>query len=147
MPYLRDFQSVFPAGAGYRHDELQLRQDLSEEERRTEPRNGDSHLAFISAGLRTCVTYRHRPGEPVLFIDLDGVHGRCPRRRVTSIVGFTEETIVARDRFTIPVSSRAVDSVNLKDPTLGLFDRLQSLVDRYGVAKGRIHIALADAER
>jgi hypothetical protein len=147
MPYLRTFQSVFPAGAGYQHDELQLRQELSEEERRIEPRNGDSHLAFISAGLRTCVTYRHRPGEPVLFIDLDGVHGRCPRRRVTSIVGFTEETIVARDRFTIPVSARSVDSVDLKDPSLGLFDRLQALIDRCGVAKGRIHIALGEAER
>src|SRR5262249_4526670 len=81
-PYLRTFQTVFPEGAGYRHDELHLRRELSEEQRRVEPRNGDSHLAFISAGLRTCVIYRHRPDEFVYFIDLDGINDGAPRRRV-----------------------------------------------------------------
>jgi len=147
MPYLRAFQTVFPEGAGYQHDQLHLRQELSEEQRRIEPRNGDSHLAFITAGLRTCVTYRHRPGEPVLFIDLDGVNGAWPRQRVTSILGFTEEKVVARDRFKVPISARDVDSVNLKDPSLGLFDRLEALIDRHGVVKGRIRLALAEDER
>jgi len=147
MPYLRAFQTVFPEGAGYQHDQLHLRQELSEEQRRVEPRNGDSHLAFITAGLRTCVTYRHHPGEPVLFIDLDGVNGAWPRRRVTSILGFTEERVVARDRFKIPISARGVDSVNLKDPSLRLFDRLEALIDCHGVVKGRIRLALAEDER
>ena len=39
-----------------------------------EPLNADSHLAFMAGALRTCVTYRNRPNEPVCFIDLDGVH-------------------------------------------------------------------------
>jgi thiamine phosphate synthase YjbQ (UPF0047 family) len=146
-PYLRAFQTVFPEGAGYQHDELQLREELSEEQRRTEPRNGDSHLAFIGAGLRSCVAYHERPNEPVYFIDFDGVNGACARRRVTSIVGFTEERVVARDRFRIPVAAHPVDSVNLKDPELGMFDRVQTLIDRHGVTKGRVHVALAETDR
>jgi hypothetical protein len=146
-PYLRAFQTVFPEGAGYCHDELNLREELSEEQRRTEPRNGDSHLAFIGAGLRSCVNYHNRPSEPVYFIDLDGVNGESVRRRLTSLVGFTQEAVVARDRFAIPVTSWPVDSVNLEDPGLGVFDRIQTLIDRHGVVKGRIHMALADTER
>jgi len=146
-PYLRAFQTVFPEGAGYRHDDLHLRRELSEEQRRVEPRNGDSHLAFISAGLRTCVTYRHRPGEPVYFIDLDGINGGRARQRVTSILGYRAEEVVARDRLGIPVTARPVDSVNLKDPCLGLFDQLEDLIARHEVTKGRIHMALAAGER
>ena len=146
-PYLRAFRSVFPEGAGYRHDELHLRRELSEEQRRVEPRNGDSHLAFISAGLRTCVTYRQRPGEPVYFIDLDGINGGCARRRVTSVLGFSVEDVVARDRLSIPVSGCPVDAVNLKDPSLGLFDQLHALIARHDVVKGRVHLTLAGGER
>jgi hypothetical protein len=146
-PYLHAFQTVFPEGAGYQHDELHLREELSEEQRRTEPRNGDSHLAFIGAGLRSCVAYHERPNEPVYFIDLDGVNGACARRRVTSIVGFTEERVVARDRFRIPAAAQPVDSVNLKDPSLGLFDRIQTLIDRHGVMKGRVQLTLAETDR
>lgn len=146
-PYLRAFQTVFPEGAGYQHDELHLRQELSEEQRRTEPRNGDSHLAFIGAGLRSCVAYHERPNEPVYFIDFDGVNGASPRRRITSIVGFTEERVVARERFRIPVPAQPVDSVNLKDPSLGLFDRIQTLINRHGVIKGRIQLTLVETDR
>ena len=145
-PYLREFQTVFPEGAGYRHDELHLRRELSEEQRRVEPRNGDSHLAFISAGLRSCVTYRHRPGESVYFIDLDGINAGSPRHRVTTILGFTSEEVVARDRLVIPIA-RSVDSVNLKDPSLGLYEQLEELIARHEVTKGRIHLTLAAGER
>jgi len=146
-PYLSAFQTVFPEGAGYRHDALHLRRELSEEQRRVEPRNGDSHLAFISAGLRTCVTYRHWPDESVYFIDLDGINGGSPRHRVTTILGFTSEDVVARDRLVIPIAARSVDSVNLKDPSLGLFEQLEDLIARYEVTKGRIHMTLAARER
>src|SRR5262245_20611652 len=94
-PYLRVFQTMFPEGAGYEHDKLHLRSELSEEQRATEPRNADSHLAFIGAGLRTCVTYVNRPNEPVYFVDLDGMYAGRPRRRLTSILGFHEEEVVA----------------------------------------------------
>jgi hypothetical protein len=97
--------------------------------------------------LRSCVAYRGRPNEPVYFIDFDGVNGTYRRTRITSVVGFTEERVVARQRVRIPVAAEPVDSVNLKSPNLGLFDRIQTLIDRHGVTKGRVHVALTDTDR
>ena len=118
-PYVEVFRTMFPEGAGYEHDQLDRRQDLTTAERAVEPRNADSHLAFIAAGLSTCVSYVNRPEEPVCFVDLDGVTDGRPRRRLTSIVGFTHEREVSRLRIDVPVSDHAVDSVNLKDPQAG----------------------------
>ncbi len=144
--YLSFFRTVFPEGAGYKHDELDLRTELSEAERRTEPLNADSHLAFISAGLRSCVAYRGRNAEPVYFIDLDGVYRGQVRRRVTTVLGYSTEEEVARDRVTVPMSVHPVDSVSLRDPRFGVFERCQELVGRHGVAKGRVRLALAPGE-
>src|SRR5262249_25064983 len=69
--YLDVFRAVFPEGAGYRHDQLELRDELAPEQRVTEPTNGDSHLAFIAGGLHSCVSYVTRRPGPVYFIDLD----------------------------------------------------------------------------
>jgi hypothetical protein len=80
-------------------------------------------------------------------VDLDGVNGGCPRQRHTTIVGFSAEEEVARARLTVPVSGHPVDSVNLKDPRLGVYERLESLVARYGVTKGRIQVTLPSRER
>jgi hypothetical protein len=146
-PYVKVFQAIFPEGAGYQHDNLHLRKELSEEQRLCEPRNADSHLAYIGAGLRNCVTYVNRPEEPVYFVDLDGVHGGTPRQRTTTVVGFSGEEEVVRVRLKIPVSAHPVESVNLKDPRLGLYDELQELITAHGVTKGRIQIALAPGER
>ena len=144
--YLGFFRNLFPEGAGYKHDKMHLREELSDAQRQVEPCNADSHLAFISAGLRSCVTYRPRPGEPIYFIDLDGMNAGRPRQRVTTILGFNTEETVARDRVEVPMSTHPVDSVNLKDPCFGIYERCQTLIARHGVAKGRIQIALAPDE-
>jgi thiamine phosphate synthase YjbQ (UPF0047 family) len=146
-PFVKVFQTIFPEGAGYEHDKLHLREELSEEQRRNEPQNADSHLAFIGAGLRNCVTYLNRPGEPVYFVDLDGVYEGHARQRQTTIVGFTEEEEVVRDRLVVPVSAHPIDSVNLKDPRLGLYEQIEALTAKYDVAKGRVQISLAPGER
>jgi thiamine phosphate synthase YjbQ (UPF0047 family) len=145
--YLSVFQTMFPEGAGYEHDKMHLRAELSEEQRRVEPRNADSHLAFIGAGLRNCVTYVNRPQEPVYFVDLDGVNEGRPRRRLASVLGFHREEVVTQTCLTVPVSAHPVDSVNLKDPRLGIYEQLQELVGRYDVTKGRIHVTLSSGER
>lgn len=145
-PYLRVFQAMFPEGAGYRHDDLPQRHELSEDQRRVEPRNADAHLAFIAAGLRTCVRYNNRPGEPVYFVDLDGVNGDTARRRLTRILAFTTEEVVARERLAVPMSSHPLDSVSLKGVQLGLYAQLHDLIRRHGVAKGRIRLTLAAGE-
>ena len=65
--FFGSFNTLFPEGAAYRHDRMELRTELSPAQKVVEPRNADSHLTFIGAGLRNCVTYLTRPGEPVYF--------------------------------------------------------------------------------
>jgi len=146
-PYVEVFRAMFPEGAGYEHDRLERRNDLTSEERRVEPRNADSHLAFMAAGLSSCVSYVNRPQEAVAFVDLDGVMDGRPRRRLTSIVGFTREREVQRVRLAVPVSQHPIDSVNLKDPKLGIYEEIVALVTRHGLTSGRVRLDLARAER
>ena len=145
--FVQSFQKLFPPNANYQHDQLHLRKELSDEQRREEPRNADSHLTFIGSGLRNGVTYRHCPKTPVYFIDLDGIYGGTRRRRQTTVIGFTEEELVDQTVVEIPLSSHPVDSVNLKDARLGLFDQLHELLERYEILNGRIDISLAPEER
>src|SRR5215212_3467033 len=147
MPYIELFRTMFPEGAGYEHDKIERRTELTEEQRHEEPQNADSHLAFMAGALRTCVSYTNRAEEPMCFIDLDGVHAGRPRRRLTSVIGYSHEEAVAQARLTVPVSRFAVDSVNLKAPTLGIYDECAALVAAHGVTKGRIRITLAPGER
>ena len=146
-PFMRAFQKLFPPGADYRHDQLQLRSELSEEERRREPRNADSHLTFIGSGLRNCVTYVNRPGTPVYFIDLDGIHEKGRRTRRTTVLAYNEEEVVQQGQIAVSVSKHPIDSVNLKDPRNGFMDQLTAMLEGSGIDKGRIDIALAPHER
>lgn len=147
VPFIRAFQRLFPPGANYRHDQLEFRSELSEAERQREPRNADSHLTFIGSGLRNCVTYMTRPGRPVYFVDLDGIHEKGRRVRRTSVLTYNEEETVHRTQIVIPVSRHPIDSVNLRDTRLGLIDQLTECVGRNDVHKGRVDISLASNER
>jgi thiamine phosphate synthase YjbQ (UPF0047 family) len=147
MPYIELFRTMFPEGAGYEHDKLDRRTELSEAQKPVEPMNADSHLAVMAGALRSCVTYQNRPGEPVCFIDLDGIYAGRPRRRSTTVLGYSTEEPVAQTRLTVPVSRHAVDSVNLKDPHLGIYEQCAELVALHGVTKGRIRLTLAPGER
>ena len=147
MPYIDLFRTMFPEGAGYEHDKLERRTELTEAQKPVEPMNADSHLAIMAGALRSCVAYKNRPGEPLCFVDLDGVHAGMPRRRTTTVLGYSREEPVAQARLTVPVSRHAVDSVNLKDPQLGIYDACARLVAEHGVAKGRVRLTLAPGER
>jgi hypothetical protein len=141
------WHAVFPPDAEYRHDRMELRSELSEEQKEVEPRNGDSHLTFIGSGMRNCVTYRNEPLAPVYFIDLDGTNGGTRRERRTTIVAYDEERVARRESFTVPVSHHPIDSVNLADPKVGLIDRIEDLLAASGLEKGRVDISLGSAER
>jgi thiamine phosphate synthase YjbQ (UPF0047 family) len=147
-PFIRLFQRIFPPGAGYSHDRIDLRTELSEQERQQEPTNADSHLTFIGAGLRSCVTYINQPRHPVYFIELDGVYRNQRRQRRTTVIAYDSEDIVCRQRVGIPVPSRhVIDSVNLKDTRLQLFERIEALLGEHGIRRGRVDIRLAPEER
>ena len=141
------WHALFPQDAEYRHDQMELRSELSDEQKEVEPKNADSHLTFIGSGMRNCVTYRNDPLAPVYFIDLDGTNGQARRQRQTTVVAYDDERAVARDRFTVPVSHHPIDSVNLAEAKLGLVDRIQELLAGSGLERGRVDISLAAAER
>jgi thiamine phosphate synthase YjbQ (UPF0047 family) len=145
--YVDAFRTLFPEGAGYEHDQLERRADLDAEQRAVEPRNADSHLAYIASGLRSCVTHPNRKDETVFFVDLDGVNEGRPRRRRTRIIGFSQERHILATRIEVPVSPHPIDSVNLKDPKLGVYAQLSEFVRRAGIPKGRLRVALDPTER
>jgi hypothetical protein len=141
------WHAVFPPDAEYRHDQMELRSELSDAQKEVEPRNADSHLTFIGSGMRNCVTYRNQPPAPVFFIDLDGTYGDARRKRQTTIVAYDEERVVARESFRVPLSQHPIDSVNLSDPKLGLVARINELLAASGLEKGRVDISLGPSER
>jgi len=146
MPYIEIFRTMFPEGAGYEHDKIDRRTELTEDQKPVEPQNADSHLAVMAGALRTCVAYPNKPGEPVSFVDLDGVHAGTPRRRITTVLGYSVEEPVAHRRLTVPVSGHAVDSVNLKNPRFDFYEQCAALVKQHDVTQGRLRITLAPGE-
>jgi hypothetical protein len=141
-------QKIFPQNAGYFHDRMQLRDELSEIQKEREPVNADSHLTFMSAGLKNCVTYLNKPEQPVYFIELDGIYKEYQRQRRTTVLGYNEAEIVLRKRLAIPVeSTHVIDAFNLRNPQYGLFEQLNEWIDIYGVEQGRIDIRLDSLER
>ena len=138
------WHALFPPDAQYRHDQMELRSELSDRQKEVEPRNGDSHLTFIGSGMRNCVTYRNQPLAPVYFIDLDGTNGDARRERRTTVVAYDEERVVARESFEVPLSRHPVDSVNLADPKVGLIERINEIVASERRREGpRRHLAAA----
>lgn len=146
-PYINTFQELFPPEADYLHDKMQLRTELTEEERLVEPRNADSHLVFISSGMKNCVTYENKTEDPVYFIDLDGVNGKESRSRRTTILGFNNEQTVYSEQMAIPVSKHPIDSINLTDSRNDFFERLNEIIQRMDVECGRVDIELSRDER
>jgi thiamine phosphate synthase YjbQ (UPF0047 family) len=145
--FFRAFHNVFPQGGQYKHDQMHLRQDLSAEQRQVEPRNGDSHLTFMGAGMRNCVTYSNDPPAPVYFIDLDGENEGTRRRRTARVLGYELESVVHAETLRVPISRHPIDCVNLADPRLGLVERINDLLATTGLEKGRVEIALERGER
>lgn len=144
--FVTAFRKLFPPDADYRHDKMELRAELTEEQREVEPRNADSHLTYIGAGLQSCVTYANDK-KPVYFVELDGVNGKLKRTRQATVIGYNRDEIVEQVAFPIPMSSHPMDSVNLRDARLGLFDYLASLLQMYGIQKGRVDLSLATDEQ
>jgi thiamine phosphate synthase YjbQ (UPF0047 family) len=145
--FVRSFQQLFPREAGYSHDAMELRTELTDEERLSEPPNADAHLTFMSSGLQSCVTYFNRPGIPVFLLDLDGVYRGTARRRQASVVAYDREVLVAEVETKVPVSRHAIDSVNLRDERVGLDQQVDELLRTHEVENGRLDIVLGANER
>ena len=140
--YVGSFKKLFPPEADYRHDQMELRDELSEEQKLVEPRNADSHLTYIGAGLENCVTYLNERKAPVYFVDLDGTFGDIRRTRKTTVIGFNHESIVEEDELRVPMGSHPIGSVNLWDERVGVLDLLEEKIQELGLQKGRISLSL-----
>src|SRR6185312_12727553 len=145
--FFGSFHALFPEGAEYHHDRMELRTELSDAQKVVEPRNADSHLTYMGAGLRNCVTYQTRPDAPVYFIDLDGTHDATRRHRTTAVVAYDRERVVAATSVVVPMSKHPIDSVNLADRRLGLMDQVNELLAKSGLERGRVDLAIEPGER
>jgi thiamine phosphate synthase YjbQ (UPF0047 family) len=145
--FIGSFHNVFPQGAAYHHDRMELRTELTDAQKEVEPRNADSHLTFIGAGLRNCVTYDVRPDAPVYFVELDGAYKGARRTRTTAVLAYDEERVVSKTSVRIPVSKHPIDSVNLADPRVGLIEQLNELLAVAGLERARVDLALEPCER
>ncbi len=145
--FINVFQNVFPRDADYEHDKMHLRSELTEAQKASEPLNADSHLTFISSGLRNCVKYDNAEADPVYFVDLDGVSDRHQRTRKTTVMAFDREVKVAQATMEVATNGNRIDSINLKDAQYGFFERLDELVQTSGVEYGRVEISLPPEER
>jgi hypothetical protein len=125
---------------------MRMRSELTHEQRLREPPNGDAHLTFIGSGLQNCVTYRHRSDVPVYLLDLDGMYNGVARTRTSSVVAFTSERKVVELDVEVPVSRRAIDSVNLYDSRLGLRQRIDKLLAEHPMTCGRLDITVPKDE-
>lgn len=145
--YVETFQKLFPPNADYRHDQMDLREELSQSQRLVEPLNADSHLTFIGSGLTNVVTYANEMDRPVYFVELDGVFKDQQRTRQTSVIGYNSGRVEKRIQYEVGVSNHSMDSINLRDERLGFFAELQSIADSLGIEKGRIDVSLVHDER
>ena len=141
--FFRAFHALFPQGGEYRHDQMHLRSELTDEQKVVEPRNGDSHLTFIGAGMRNCVTYRTRPDAPVYFIELDGKTEALQRQRKTTVVAYDHDEIVARD---VDHASRCRSTRSIRSTSpirsSGLLERVNEIVARAGVERARVDLVV-----
>src|SRR5581483_95384 len=144
--FFGSFHALFPPNAEYKHDKMELRTELTDAQKKIEPKNADSHLTFMGAGVRNGVTYTTQPGSPVYFIELDGKSEAMQRRRRTTIVAYDEEREVAHASVTIPMSKHPIDSVNLADPRFGIIDQCNDLLARCCLARGRVDLMIEPSE-
>jgi hypothetical protein len=143
--------AFFPPEAGYEHDRLSLRDELSEAQKLVEPLNADAHLAFIGGGFSNCVVECPVSKAPIWFVDFDGVfldrqEQLNQRTRTATLVGFNQEHTVHSISVKIPDVQEG-QMVRLDAPELGLLDAIQSGISAKGIAAGRIRVDLEHPRR
>ena len=140
---VRSAHRLFPEGAPYWHDRMELRSELSAEQRKHEPLNADSHLAFICLGLCNCVLYKFAPEKPVYFIDLDGKSNETFRSRKSIAVGYNDADCVHEETLQIDLPGKNRCAVDLKKS----LPDLQALVAKHQIHRGLVTLELAPDEK
>lgn len=146
--FLAGLRDVFPREAGYEHDQLHRRAELTASEREQEPLNADAHLAYIGGGFTNCVLHLRSADAPVWFVDFDGTYQNrrletLRRTRRVTVVALDEEVETARVRFSVPVPERAA-AVPLDAPELGIMAAVEEVLAESGIQAGRVRFRLDD---
>jgi thiamine phosphate synthase YjbQ (UPF0047 family) len=146
--FLEALQDIFPPEAGYEHDELQRRTELSEAQRAREPLNADAHLAFIGGGFTNCLFHSAGSDEPIWFVDFDGTYetrtGETIRRhRRVTVLALDEEVVGTRLQFEVSVPDGAA-ALPLSRPELGILGAVERALEEMEISIGRLHFHLED---
>ena len=140
---VRSVHRLFPEGAPYWHDRMELRSELTDEQRKYEPLNADSHLAFICLGLCNSVLYKFDPEDAIYFIDLDGESRGTFRSRKVLVIGYNDTECVHEEVLSVNVPEQdrcALDlSENLQD--------IQTLADQHKIRQGLVTFELESDEK
>jgi len=140
---IRSARRLFPEGAPYWHDQMELRDELSAEQRKYEPLNADSHLAFICLGLCNCVLYSFDPKEPIFLIDLDGEFQGIFRSRKVMAIGYNNVECVHEDSISVPMPQKDRVAIDLNDS----LQNYQSIIDQQKIHRGIITFELNPHEK
>jgi hypothetical protein len=139
---VRSARRLFPEGAPYWHDRMELRSELSAEQRKHEPLNADSHLAFICLGLCNCVPYEYTPDHAVYFIDLDGKFKETLRSRKAIAVGYNNASCVHEETLKISLPKKNQCAVDLNES----LPDLQALIAKHQIHRGLVTLELTPGE-
>lgn len=140
---VRSANRLFPEGAPYWHDRMELRHELSAEQRKCEPLNADSHLAFICLGLCSCALYTFDPDHPIYFIDLDGEFQGTFRSRKSIAVGFNRTDCVHEEVIEVEMPEKIRCALDLSK----YFHHLRAHIATHKIDQGLITMELVSDEK
>ncbi len=139
---IRSAHRLFPEGAPYWHDQMELRSELTPEQRKSEPLNADSHLTFICLGMCSSVLYEFRPTNPIFFIDLDGEFQGTFRSRKIHAIGYNHSECVHEERFSVSMPDEDRHALDLSQ----YLRDVQSLVVKHKIHRGVVSFELETEE-
>jgi len=141
---LEGLRDVFPPGAGYQHDRLEERHELSATQRAREPLNADAHLSYIGGGFTNTLLSHHGEGDPIWLVDFDGSWETrkgetLHRQRRVTIIGLDGEREERRLHFRVPVPSGAA-AVPLSGPGTELLESVEAALEEQNLRLGRVRL-------
>jgi thiamine phosphate synthase YjbQ (UPF0047 family) len=144
--FLEGLRDVFPPGAGYQHDRLEERRELTADQRAREPLNADAHLAFIGGGFTNTLLLHHDEEGPVWLVDFDGTWETrggdvLHRQRRVTVIGLDEEVEEARLHVRIATPPGA-GAMPLSGPGTELLEAVEAALEERDLRLGRVRLRL-----
>ncbi len=139
---IRSAHRLFPEGAPYWHDQMELRSELTPEQRKSEPLNADSHLTFICLGMCSSVLYPFDQTNPIFFVDLDGEFQGTFRDRKILAIGYNRSECLHEERFCVSMPDEDRCTLDLSQ----YLREVQSLVAQHKIRRGVVSLELEHEE-